>query len=119
LNPLRWQRRGRRWATVTPVIFDRHPKRGVDTLEVLKLSGRHAGLPERCCGGIEPGSPIRGVPESRSCALLGDWDKGTPIRSYVAHVWLEFGEDVEGPILLGRGRYLGIGLMVPWKEGNP
>ena len=119
LNPLRWQRRGRRWATVTPVIFDRHPKRGADTLEVLKLSCRYAGLPEPCCGGIELGSPIRGVPESRSFALREDWDKGTPIRSYVAHVWLEFKEEMEGPILLGRGRYLGIGLMVPWREGNP
>lgn len=118
LNPLRWQAGGRRWATVTPVIFDRHPKGGTDTLEALRMSCRYAGLPEPCRGGIGPRSPIPGVPESRTFALREDWDKGTPIRSYVTHVWLEFDREIRGPILLGRGRYLGIGLMVPWREGN-
>jgi CRISPR-associated protein Csb2 len=36
----------------------------------------------------------------------------------LAHVRLEFDEEVRGPVMLGRQRYLGIGLFHPFTRGE-
>lgn len=37
-------------------------------------------------------------------------------RSHMAHLRLCWRREVPGPILLGRGRYFGLGVMLPVKE---
>jgi CRISPR-associated protein Csb2 len=37
---------------------------------------------------------------------------------FQVHVAVEFATPVEGPVLLGAGRFRGYGLMRPWKNGD-
>jgi len=102
----RWRRPARRFASVTPVVFDRHPKKG-DFLGALRFSARAAGLPEPQEAWALPYPRPQGVPLSR------DFRLPPGVEGYVAHGEVLFPEPVSGPVLLGRGRYLGLGLFVP------
>ncbi|WP_042500230.1 type I-G CRISPR-associated protein Csb2 [Thermaerobacter marianensis] len=115
LTPWRWCRPARVWASVTPVVFDRFPRRRERAAEVLAESCRFVGLPAPRRVVVSPFSPLRGVPRS------GDFQvnrrPGQPVR-YVSHVVLEFDQDVEGPVLLGAGRYFGLGWFAPVPEAE-
>lgn len=102
----RWRRPARRFASVTPVVFDRYPKRG-DVLAALRFSARAAGFPEPEEAWVLPYPRPQGVPLSR------DFRLPPGVEGYVAHAEVLFPEPVSGPVLLGRGRYLGLGLFVP------
>lgn len=106
LREERWRRPARHYASVLPLVFDRHPKRG-DPSPALAFSARAAGLPEPSEAWASPYSPLQGVPPSRHFRL----PQG--VEGYVAHAVVLFPKPVEGPVLLGRGRYLGLGLMAP------
>ena len=49
------------------------------------------------------------------CRQRGDRQPNVRLR---AHVRLRFAEKVQGPLLLGAGRYLGMGFCKPWTEGK-
>ena len=102
----RWRRPARRFASVIPVLFDRYPKKG-DFLAALRFSARVAGLPEPEEAWVLPYPRLQGVPLSRHFLLPPG------MEGYVAHAELRFPEPVSGPVLLGRGRYLGLGLFAP------
>lgn len=102
----RWRRPACRFASVTPVVFDRYPKRG-DVLAALRFSARSAGFPEPQEARVLPYPRPQGVPLSR------DFRLPPGVEGYVAHAEVLFPEPVSGPVLLGRGRYLGLGLFVP------
>lgn len=114
LQEARWRGPARRYASVTPVVFDRHPKGG-DVLTALRFSARAAGLPEPEAAWTLPYPRPRGVPLSRHFRLPPG------VEGYVAHAELFFPEPVRGPVLLGRGRYLGLGLFLPMEvdDGEP
>ncbi|WPD19813.1 type I-U CRISPR-associated protein Csb2 [Thermaerobacter composti] len=110
LTPWRWCRPARVWASVTPVVFDRFPRRRHRAAEVLADSCRFVGLPAPRQVTVSQASPLRGVPRSRDFRVRRQPDE--PLR-YVAHVILEFDQPVEGPVLLGSGRYFGLGFFAP------
>jgi CRISPR-associated protein Csb2 len=100
-----WGRTARTWASVTPLVLDRHPKRG-QTVECAVADGvERAGYPRPI--GVEVGqrSPHRGVPVARAFTPRrgGQW----------LHVAIEFPVPVRGPVLIGRDRYFGMGLCRP------
>lgn len=103
-----WLRRSRRWASVTPMVLDRFSGRSEEEAEIGRACLR-AGLPE-------PTSVTAGRdPMLRGGAFLGRRDlarqeKGP--RPFM-HVLLEFPAPVQGPVLLGAQRYLGMGLCAP------
>ncbi|MBX3441385.1 MAG: type I-U CRISPR-associated protein Cas5/Cas6 [Planctomyces sp.] len=128
-----WTRPSCHWATVTPIVLDHHPKAersrdrqrwSLEVAEVIAQSCDRQGLPRPIGIDVDKTSWFRGVP--RAVAGKGGGfplmpvKPGQPPRQQV-HAWLRFESPVEGPLLLGAGRYRGYGLCRPWnqpKEGR-
>jgi CRISPR-associated protein Csb2 len=112
-----WAGPARRWASVTPVLLDRFPKRGGRGLgTILKRSCEHVGLPAPDEVVPDRYSPLHGVePSFRYVTRRSMQEKA---RLYT-HVTVTFAEPVRGPVLLGAGRYFGLGLLRPLREDAP
>jgi CRISPR-associated protein Csb2 len=104
------------WSTVTPVAFDRHPKKTdrvasqQETAEMAAAACAAIALPRPCEVVMTAVSAHLGVPTACSFTRLARKD-GSERRH--AHAILIFDEPVRGPILLGAGRYRGYGLCRP------
>ena len=99
-------------------MLDRHLKRS-DNAEVRDLIARaceHAGLPSPDPGRIQAGrhSAVRGSPPARPSAGEPPWARWKLPRSLesrqLVHAVIEFDQPVRGPVLLGAGRFTGLGL---------
>jgi CRISPR-associated protein Csb2 len=107
------------WATMTPIVFDQHPKsRGnaAYQAEVVAMIARcceRIGLPVPRDVIVTPVSAHLGAPPGREFPLLRRKD-GTPRRH--SHVILRFEEPICGPVILGAGRYRGYGVCRPMDE---
>lgn len=118
----------RRWGSVTPVILDRcprhlharHPETATraarEAAESIAASCLHINLPRPERVEILPVSPILGAPPAAHFPPFSA-HPGEPARVHV-HVRIEFPEPVRGPVLLGAGRYRGLGLCRPLGEGG-
>lgn len=113
IDPARWRGPSRRWASVTPVVLDRWPKRWTDAPGILTEGIRLAGYPEPQDLEVRRGSAIHGAPTFRP----GDRKRRAedPDRPW-AHVVVTFVEPVEGPVLLGHLRFAGLGLCAPARD---
>jgi CRISPR-associated protein Csb2 len=115
LVPDRWtaDRRGARiWASATPVMLDRFPKRHRDAADLVAESLVTAGYPEPYALEILPTTAVRGgVHRPRANTL----PEGRHRRPFV-HCRVEFATPVVGPVVAGALRYLGIGLFVPERK---
>ncbi len=119
LRPGRWSRSGKAWASVTPVVLDRFPKRDDprEIAQILAQACRNIGLPEPeeieiGTHSIIPGSPNAYFPPRSHLAWTfpaGSKFANRPRR----HVLLRFSTAVTGPVVLGAGRYHGFGLCMP------
>ena len=105
-----WTRPSKRWVSVTPVVLDRYPKRGDLSDEVLRSVVR-AGLPEP--GSVEASS--QAMTPGGVYLPPRDLPKRARGRLY-CHARLEFEQPVTGPVLVGAGRYFGVGLFAPEPE---
>lgn len=126
LRPWSWTRPSRRWASATPVALDRNPgdlhdpdpvarARAFDAARSSVLeSVQRIGLP----------SPTE-IDVVRSCVLPSTAKPRSyprfPIGAHkpqrvLVHVRLMFSERICGPVLLGAGRYHGLGLCAPVDE---
>lgn len=106
-RPERWRQGSTRWVSVTPVVLDRFPRRGDIEGEIVR-SCRSVGLPDPrqlfvSTAPVTAGG-IRLRPRDMPSHLQG---------KLFRHVELIFADPVPGPLLLGAGRYLGIGLFAP------
>ena len=109
-----WTRPARRWATVTPIVFDRHPKgrdREAQAEEMVAEACERIGLPRPVDVILSAVSLHRGVPPSRS--FPGIRRKSDNGRLQHQHAVVTFAEPAGGPIVLGAGRYRGYGLCRP------
>jgi CRISPR-associated protein Csb2 len=112
-----WIRSARRWASVTPVLFDRFPKSkpGRTPLAVITASCRRIGLPSPSSVEVSPHAHPdlkSGVPPVHAFQTRR---AGIPPR-LASHAVLVFPEPVRGPVLLGAGRYFGLGLFRPLSD---
>ena len=112
-SPERWRQGSRRWVMATPVVLDRYPKRPGQIETEVRAGARLVGLPEPV------DVQISAEPLTPGAARLRPIDlprraKGRLFR----HVSLTFDEVVHGPVLLGAGRYLGVGLLCPAPLGR-
>ena len=113
------------WASVTPILLDRMPKadRAKEPIEwreevagIVVQSCRNVGLPNPIAVRVEKtpffvGS-LRAMPGQGGFPQLR---KG----KFQVHVQIDFDRPVQGPLLLGAGRFFGYGLMRPWtNEGD-
>ena len=127
LRPLRWCGPSRSWVTVTPIALDRHPgdlhSRDSATLaaavavatQTIVDSCIRIGLPTPQVA-IVPAAPVVGASKARAFPAYPPIAGRT--RRALTHAVLEFDRPVRGPILLGAGRYHGLGLLCPSEGGD-
>jgi CRISPR-associated protein Csb2 len=112
------------WASVTPVVLNRHPKLDPDAdraawfaeiADIIAASCEHSGLPRPVEIDLDKTAWHEGAPRARPAGggfPLLPGKPGSPARQQV-HVWLRFADPVQGPVILGAGRYRGYGLCKP------
>jgi CRISPR-associated protein Csb2 len=107
------------WATVTPMAFDTDPGDpfGAAAEKSVALACTRLGLPEPSGVALSAAPFLSGVEHAREFPLFRP-TPAAPRRRHV-HVRLEFDEPVQGPVVVGAGRYLGYGLCRPIYEGVP
>lgn len=101
------------WASVTPVVLHHYPKRkrGSDIERILLQAFESAGLPSPIEMRVQPVSVFEGAGHVRS---MPDFTEGgQKLCRYQVHVAVKFPVPVEGPALIGRGRFRGYGLLRP------
>lgn len=109
------------WATVTPVVLDRHPKGrnggaiAEQTKEILADACMNIGLPRPVAVEFGPVSIFRGVAHARDFPPLRRKDGSA---ANYTHSVLVFDRPVAGPVLLGAGRYRGYGLCRPVRDAT-
>ena len=117
LAPLTWTKASRVWASVTPVVLNRHfdgDDQWQRSAESVKDMCEHIGLPHPREVLLHPVSLVEGVPPAREFPqLLRKADGG---RRRHHHAVAIFDEPVCGPVLLGAGRFRGYGLFKPIDE---
>ncbi|BCJ50434.1 hypothetical protein Asp14428_19090 [Actinoplanes sp. NBRC 14428] len=110
----RWQRSSTHWATATPMVLDRYPKKGVDVIAEVRRGLRGLGLPEPLTVRVSMEPLMTGAARLRPLDLPHK-ARGKLFR----HVEVEFDRPVTGPVLAGAGRYLGVGLFAPATDPVP
>lgn len=111
LRPHTWTHPSRIWCSVTPILLDRFPKKKGPTVEeILRASCLRAGLPEPVEIVHGPYSDVQGVPPVPAFRLLRASEERP---RWGVHATLSFEVPVRGPVLLGAGRFFGLGLMRP------
>lgn len=109
-----WVRPSRTWASVTPVVLDRHydgPEKWFRATENVKGACERIGLPRPREVLLHPVSLFEGVPHAREFpSMIRKSDGGLRHHS---HAVIVFDEPIRGPLLLGAGRFRGYGLCRP------
>lgn len=126
LDPMRWSRSSRRFITATPIALDKNPgnlrsnqggtahKAAVEAQQSISDACHHVV-------GVRPVSvevslaPL--LPGAQHVRDFLPWP-GRPGRTprVRIHADIQFAEPVRGPLLLGAGRYFGLGLCLPVEE---
>jgi len=115
------------WASVTPVVLDRHPKHDPssakgsereawrrEVADSIIASCERIGLPAPVSIDIDKTSWHRGAPRARPGPGGMPWlPTKTGNTKQQVHVLMEFDREVQGPVLIGAGRYRGYGLCKP------
>jgi CRISPR-associated protein Csb2 len=119
LDPALWCRPGRIFATATPIVLDRHLKtegaeREAEIAEIVALACERIGLPRPKAVAPAKHSALEGAVSAKPPGRAPRWTawrlpKNLEGRTIV-HAVVDFGEPVSGPIVLGAGRFLGLGL---------
>jgi CRISPR-associated protein Csb2 len=118
-----WCASSRRWISVTPVALDRNPgnlyaheprvagEAWQAAAEILTVACERIGLPRPSRVEVLPSVTLSGAAKARAFAPFPA-DGGRTQRVKV-HAYLEFADAVRGPLILGAGRYYGLGLFRP------
>jgi CRISPR-associated protein Csb2 len=114
-----WATSSRVWTTVTPMLLGHIPKEknGGEPAVILD-SLRMIGIDPDAVVEIAVGrhSPLHGVSPSWQFKPKPEDDSGESPAWMLRHITLRFNQSVRGPIVLGRMRYFGLGLMRPMEE---
>lgn len=114
LDPQTWTRKSRLWASVTPVVLNRHfdgDDRWAQSAESVKAMCEHIGLPRPRDVLLHPVSLVEGIPHAREFPQLVRKRDGGRRRHH--HAVVVFDKPVCGPVLIGAGRFRGYGLCRP------
>lgn len=126
-----WSRQALRWISATPIALPKHPGRlsgGTATArakawqfaeEAVVASCKHVGLPSPVNMHLSLSPLIRGARHIRDCPPFQRKSKqGEVVRRQLVHAVLTFDEPIHGPLMLGAGRFTGLGLMRPVPESG-
>lgn len=124
LQTLAYTAPSRSWASVTPILLDRMPKTDrikdptawrEEVAGIIAQSCQRVGLPEPMAVRVEKTPFFRG--SLRAMPGQGGFPQLRKGKFQV-HAAIEFDRLVQGPMLLGAGRFRGYGLMRPWTGGG-
>jgi len=119
LCPETWTKPSRFWATVTPVVLDRHfDGKGMweKAAETIMDACERIGLPRPLEVLLNPVSRFEGVPHVREFPHVTRKSDGG--QMYHSHAIIIFDKKMTGPVVLGAGRFRGYGLCRPLNEGG-
>lgn len=108
-TPGRWRGPARTWTSVYPVVHERRRRHG-PTMDDVSAWCRHAGHPVPIGARLSPVPILPGSPRLRPDQVFRDRDGSRRPYSYVT---LHFRDPIRGPVVLGRARQFGMGLMAP------
>lgn len=117
-----WTHPSRVWATISPIVLDkfgprRHRDPESEACKAIALACERIGLPRPSRIDLLPVSRFTGAPATRS--FPATLRKSDGAARWHIHAEIEFPSVVEGPVILGAGRFRGYGLCRPWrKEGR-
>lgn len=126
LRPEVWGTSSRLWVSSTPVALPKHPGRltrgtgqarsrawALAEAAVVMACG-HVGLPEPSAVQVSLKPFMTGARAATDFpAFSQKGQDGRPFRRQLVHAALTFNAPVSGPLMLGAGRFLGLGLMRP------
>ena len=122
----RWTRPARRWASASAVALGRNPgnlrsrepevvERAAANAEATIASACvNIGLPHPTAVWVHRRSLLHGAPAARR--FMPFPTEGGGHRRVCVHAEILFDEPVRGPVILGAGRYFGLGLCSPLEE---
>lgn len=112
LEPETWSRPSKVWATVTPIVFDRFPRErdGRRAEEIVADSCARIGLPAPTKMELSGFSKFLGAPRAREFRTRR---RDTDPPRLTRHAVLHFARPVRGPVIVGAGRFFGLGLCRP------
>jgi CRISPR-associated protein Csb2 len=134
LDPAPYVAMARTWATCTPIVLDRHLKatgnaeRDREIQELIAQACRNIGLPTPTRAAARDGevpreelaisagkhSAVRGAPSAYPSGRAPTWAGWRLPKSLASrqltHAVLQFERPVRGPVILGAGRFVGLGL---------
>jgi CRISPR-associated protein Csb2 len=125
LDPRRYLRWAHRWATATPLVLPRHLNSGTpdEAAELIAQACVHSGLPQPVHVVAHKHAAISGAPSARPSGGAPRWTGWrVPERltsRTMTHAILEFAEPIQGPVLIGAGRFYGLGLCLPLDNDQP
>jgi CRISPR-associated protein Csb2 len=108
------------WASVTPIVLDRHdgrPGRAYNAEQTVREACARIGLPSPVEVELRPVSRLTGVPHAREFPNLSRKADGG--RRFHTHATLWFDVPVRGPVIVGAGRFRGYGVCRPLLGPDP
>ena len=127
-----WSRQSRRWVSATPIALPAHPgalssgtvtaraKAWARAERAVVDSCRHIGLPKPEDVSVSLAPLLTGArPAPAFPSFRQPGRGGRPVARRLLHASVTFKQEVSGPIVLGAGRYLGLGLMRPMTDQEP
>lgn len=121
-----WRRQSRQWVSVIPIALPKHPgnlRKGTVAARRkawqaaeggVRIACRHVGLSEPSSVSVSLSPYISGARPSVDFPPFKQSARdGTPVRRQLVHAAVTFDHPVSGPLVLGSGRFLGLGLMRP------
>jgi CRISPR-associated protein Csb2 len=125
LKPGRYVSQSRVWSTGTPIVLDRHTKgehRREEMAEIIAESCMRIDLPKPLRVHVHKHAAITGAPSAWPPGGAPEWTAwsrpGALASRQLTHATLHFAEPVGGPLLLGAGRFFGLGLCLPVTQGR-
>jgi CRISPR-associated protein Csb2 len=120
LDPAPYVAVARTWATCTPIVLDRHLKaktnagRDQEVRELVTQACANVGLPPPSRVAAGKHSAVEGAPSAYPSGNAPRWTGWRLPKSLASrqltHAVLQFDEPVRGPVILGAGRFIGLGL---------
>lgn len=110
------------FATVTPIVLDRHLKEKSDArqeeiISQIKSACTNVGLPEPDTVIPDKHSAIEGAPSAQPSGKAPEWTRWMLPSSlnsrFLTHALIRFSAPVDSPVILGAGRFVGLGLCRP------
>lgn len=125
----RWSSPSRKWVTATPVALPTHPgkltrgkaetrsKAWQKAEEAVAKSCQHVGLPEPSHVTVSFTPFIQGAKPATDYPIFSQTGvNGKDVCRQLLHATVIFDKPVSGPLVLGAGRFFGLGLLLPLSE---